>query len=79
MLNLRKLGAQTAKTITPANDSIREISYLDVKDLYDSAYAQISNQSTNIFQTALNRADMLGKAYLAQLDFNEKNRYKLAA
>lgn len=63
------------------NDNKNEISFLEVKELYDTAYAEktLSNVDLTRFSDLMHKADKLAHAYRAQLITNQQTRYKRAA
>jgi len=77
MLNLQDLGSLENKVIAPMNDNMDEISYLDVKELYEIAYQVLpaDGQETIQFNNLLKKAEMLDLAYRAQLSIKSTMRY----
>ncbi len=59
------------------NDNQQEISFLDVKELYDAAYAEKENSPVNLvkFTALLAQADQMFTTYMDQLKHIEETRY----
>ena len=64
----------------PKNDNGQEISFIDVKELYDAAYAEKAKAQVNLkaFQVLLDQAVLLDEAYRAQLMQVKPFQYKEA-
>jgi hypothetical protein len=69
---LRKLGN---------NDNQDEISFVDVKELYDAAYAEKAKAKVNLkrFKSLIAKAERMDVAYRAQLGLFQATRYEEAA
>lgn len=63
------------------NDSSGEISFVDVKELYDAAYAEKAKAKVNLkrFKVLIIEAEALDLAYRAQLTDKTAFRYGRAA
>lgn len=63
------------------NDNQDDISFVDVKELYDAAYAEKEKSRVNLkrFKILLNKAVQLDEAYRIQLGLMQKTRYEVAA
>ena len=59
------------------NDNEGEISFVDVKQLYDDAYAEKAKARVNLkkFRTLMKKAIQLDTAYRVQLGLIEQARY----
>lgn len=79
MLNIKETKIIKMQASAPYNDNYDEISFFDVKELYDAAYAEADNKDTHIFKIALMRAEKLANAYRAQLTTYQSTRYKMTA
>lgn len=62
------------------NDNGQEISFIDVKELYDEAYAEKAKARVNLkhFKVLLAKASELDMAYRAQLSKAKSFQYKEA-
>lgn len=63
---------------TATNDNYGEISFLDVKELYDAAY-DVKSTCFKRFEALMARAEELDAAYRAQLSWLQSQKYKKAA
>ncbi len=65
----------------PKNDNKNEISFIDVKELYDEAYAEKAKIRINLkrFHALIIRATQLDEAYRVQLGLSQKIRYEEVA
>lgn len=81
MITLKKIGSRAWKVLHPKNDNQSEISLLDVKELYDAAYAEKANARVSLrhFRILLEKAQKLDAAYRAQLGQINTARYGRAA
>jgi hypothetical protein len=81
MWNLQLAGGTTDKNIAPENDNNGEISFFDVKDLYEKAYAFKVNNSADAseFSLLMARARQMDEAYRAQLTQKQVIRYEQKA
>jgi len=63
------------------NDNQGDISFIDVKELYDTAYAEKAKARVNIkrFQVLIAKAEQLDEAYRIQLGLAVQARYGEAA
>lgn len=63
------------------NDNKQEISFFDVKELYEVAYAEKAKARTNLkaFQVLLDQAETLDQAYRIQLAVSQPFQYGKAA
>ena len=63
------------------NDNQGDISFVDVKELYDAAYAEKAKARINLkrFRSLMTKAVQLDEAYRAQLGLMSQNRYSEAA
>lgn len=63
------------------NDNQGDISFVDVKELYDTAYAEKAKARVNIkrFKALISRAEQLDDAYRVQLGLVVQARYGEAA
>lgn len=80
MWNLIQAGSSD-QAIKPKNDNKREISFFDVKELYEKAYAyKAENMDDNArFNVLMARAQRLDKAYRVQLALKQTTRYEKKA
>lgn len=69
MIALKKIGGRAWRALQPKNDNRSEISLLDVKEVYDAAYAEKAKARVNLkrFRVLLDRAQRLDAAYREQL------------
>ena len=77
MFGLKKLGNQKIKIMTAKNDNNAEISFFDVKEMYDAAYAEKEKGRVNMkrFQKLMAHATLLDMAYRAQLSKQKSFKY----
>jgi len=63
------------------NDNLAEISFFDVKELYEAAYAEKAKARVNLkrFQALMVKATQLDEAYRAQLRLAQTQKYGRAA
>ena len=64
------------------NDNSGEISFLDVKELYDAAFAEKNKARVNLkkFKTLMTQAEKMDAAYRVQLGLGQSTQdYKRAA
>lgn len=63
------------------NDNGQEISFVDVKELYDAAYAEKAKARVNLrkFNKLMEKATQLDLAYREQLVFTKLSKYRKAA
>ena len=63
------------------NDNNTEISFMDVKELYDAAFAEKAKARVNIkrFKTLMAKAEQMDVAYRVQLGLLQATRYEKAA
>ncbi len=63
------------------NDNHGDISFVDVKELYDAAYDEKAKARVNLkrFKSLMSRAVQLDKAYRVQLGLIQSKRYEVAA
>jgi hypothetical protein len=63
------------------NDNGAEISFFDVKELYEAAYAEKARARVNLkrFKALMEKATRLDEAYRAQLGLNQAQKYGRAA
>ena len=63
------------------NDNSAEISFVDVKELYDAAYAEKAKARVNLkkFRKLIEKAEMMDQAYRAQLIKAHPFQYRRAA
>lgn len=63
------------------NDNNAEISFFDVKELYEAAYAEKAQARVSLkrFKALLSKAEQLDEAYRAQLGLAQATRYGRAA
>ncbi len=63
------------------NDNQGDISFIDVKELYDAAYAEKARARVNIkhFSALMTKAVQLDEAYRIQLGLAQVTRYGRAA
>ena len=66
---------------THKNDNRDEISFVDVKELYDAAYDEKAKARVNLkrFKTLIAKAEKMDAAYRAQLGLIQATRYEAAA
>lgn len=59
------------------NDNQGDISFVDVKELYDAAYAEKAKARVNLkrFKVLLSKATQLDEAYRVQLGLMQQARY----
>ena len=59
------------------NDNKQKISFFDVKELYDAAFAEKAKSPINLkkFSTLLAQAEQMQNAYIAQLQRIQETRY----
>lgn len=59
------------------NDNHGDISFVDVKELYDTAYAEKAKARVNIkrFKALISKAEQLDEAYRVQLGLITQARY----
>ena len=81
MWNLREAGSKSDKMIKPLNDNQGEISFFDVKDLYEKAYAYKAKKTSDIakFHLMMAKAQKMDNAYRAQLNLIQIMRHEKAA
>ncbi|HPF79028.1 MAG TPA: hypothetical protein PLF01_07010 [Alphaproteobacteria bacterium] len=81
MIAIKRFDSQTTETIIAHNDNMAEISFFDVKELYEIAYAEKSADGTPSprFNLLLKRAEKMDTAYRAQLALQTTIRYQKAA
>ena len=81
MWNLQQAGSMTDRNMAPKNDNHGEISFFDVKDLYEKAYAFQVNNSADIseFSLLMARARKMDEAYRAQLAQKQTMRHEQKA
>lgn len=81
MIAIKRFDSQNTETITAHNDNMAEISFFDVKELYEIAYAEKSPDGTSSprFDLLLKRAEKMDAAYRAQLNLKTTMRYQKAA
>lgn len=62
------------------NDNVQEISFFDVKELYEAAYAEKAKIRVNLkkFQKLMEKATQMDEAYRAQLMQAKPFQYKAA-
>lgn len=67
--------------ITAKNDNLEEISFVDVKELYDAAFAEKAKARVNLkrFKTLMAKAEQMDTAYRVQLGLLQATRYEEAA
>ncbi len=67
--------------ITAKNDNLDEISFVDVKELYDAAFAEKAKARVNLkkFKTLMEKAETLDVLYREQLMRVEPFQYGKAA
>lgn len=67
--------------ITAKNDNKDEISFVDVKELYDAAFAEKDKAHVNLkrFKSLMAQAEQMDEAYRAQLGLFQATRYEEAA
>jgi hypothetical protein len=63
------------------NDNCGEISFVDVKELYDTAYAEKTKARVNLkkFKSLLEKAEKMDLAYRTQLGLFQITKYEGAA
>ena len=63
------------------NDNRGDISFIEVKELYDAAYAEKAKARINLrrFQSLMNQAIQLDEAYRVQLGLIQQAKYGEAA
>lgn len=63
------------------NDNQGDISFIDVKELYDAAYKEKTKARVNIkrFRALMTKAVQLDEAYRLQLGATQATRYRRAA
>lgn len=63
------------------NDNRSEISFVDVKELYDAAFAEKEKARVNLkrFKVLMAKAEQMDAAYRAQLGLLQAQRYGEAA
>lgn len=63
------------------NDNNAEVSFFDVKELYEAAYAEKARVKVNLkrFKALLSKAERLDEVYRAQLGLAQATRYGRAA
>lgn len=68
-------------TITAKNDNLDEISFVDVKELYDDAFEEKAKARVNLkrFKTLMAKAQQMDEVYRAQLGLIQATRYEEAA
>jgi len=69
VLGIKKIGSKAIKVLRARNDNNGEISFIDVKELYDAAYAEKDKARVNLkrFKALLVKATNLDTAYREQL------------
>ncbi len=63
------------------NDNQDEISFVDVKELYDAAYVEKAKAKVNLkrFKSLMAKAEQMDAAYRTQLGLFQATRYEEAA
>lgn len=63
------------------NDNGQEISFIDVKELYDAAFAEKAKVRVNLkrFKSLMAKAEQMDAAYRTQLGLFQVTRYEEAA
>lgn len=81
MFGLKRLGNKAIKVLIAKNDNNPEVSFFDVKELYDAAYAEKEQARVNIkrFKKLMAKAALMDMAYRAQLSKAQPFQYKKAA
>lgn len=81
MWNLIQAGSKTNKSIKPLNDNQSEISFFDVKDLYERAYAYKAENATDVarFHLLMAKAQKMDNAYRNQLELKQSVRFSQKA
>jgi len=81
MLNLKKIGWRAFLALKARNDNNNEISFFDVKSLYDTAYAEKAKGRAHFkkYNAVLKKAVKLDALYRQQLENAQKTPYGRAA
>ncbi len=81
MFQISVWANRITKILIPENDNQQEISYFDVKDLYDAAFAEKDKARGNLrqFTRLLDRAAKLEQAYREQEALSEMNEFRARA
>ena len=79
MWGLREIGKRAIKVLNAKNDD--EVSFVDVKALYDEAYEEKARAKVNLkrFKVLLAKAQKLDEIYRAQLAQQKTFKYGRAA
>lgn len=79
MWGLREIGKRAIKVLNAKNND--EVSFVDVKSLYDAAYEEKAKAKVNLkkFKTLLAKAEKLDEIYRAQLAQAKTFKYGRAA
>ncbi len=69
VLGIKKIGSKAIKVLRAKNDNQGEISFVDVKELYDAAYAEKEKARVNLkrFKALLSKSTKMDVAYREQL------------
>ncbi|NQZ14680.1 MAG: hypothetical protein HRT94_07650 [Alphaproteobacteria bacterium] len=78
MFGLKRLGKKTIKVLRAKNDNHAEISFFDVKEVYEAAYAEKEKARVNIkrFKQLMAKATLMDMAYRAQLTNARAYKYE---
>lgn len=81
MFGLKRLGKKTIKVLRAKNDNNAEISFFDVKEMYEAAYAEKKKARVNIkrFKKLMAKATLMDMAYRSQLTKAQPFQYGRAA
>jgi hypothetical protein len=81
MKTIKNLKKRMWALVTPAQANENEISFFDVKELYDAAFAEKDKARANIkrYNALMTQAEALDAAYRAQLTAKRSEQYRRAA
>lgn len=81
MLGLKRIGNKAIKVLRAKNDNQGKISFVDVKELYDAAFAEKDKARANIkrFTALMSKAEHLDYLYRASLAKAQPFQYRKAA
>tara|TARA_B100000949_G_C14170447_1_gene403039 strand:- start:349 stop:594 length:246 start_codon:yes stop_codon:yes gene_type:complete len=81
MWAVERIEDKKVKPLKAKNDNVSEISFFDVKELYDAAYAEKAKTSVNLhkFNVLMAQAVAMDEAYREQLKTIKPFKYREAA
>lgn len=81
MWGIQRIRSKAVKALNAKNDNFKEVTFFDVKELYDAAYAEKAKGRVSIkrFKKLMAKATLMDMAYRAQLSKAKPFQYKSAA